>query len=281
MEKFITILKYILLGLIQGVAEPLPISSSGHMLILNSAFGEIIPADAMVNFGIIVNFASLLAIIIFFRIFIKELLVGSYDYLFKKDNAKKDKARYVLFIIIASIPAAIFGVIFKLLELEASLSKIIVVGVGLLISGIIILITAKISKDATREEVTLSDSLAMGSVQVFALTPGISRSGSTTTAGVANRLALVPAVRFSYMMYIPISIGAFILGVYDIIKNAAYLDFNTLGYSLAFIASFLGTLLTMGWFFKLIKRGKLKYFGFYLLALAIIVIILNLSGVLI
>src|SRR5690554_1974289 len=105
MENIIEFLKYLALGLIQGITEPLPISSSGHMVILDSIFGEVISSAAMNNFQIIVNFASLLAIIFFYRKLLKELISGSIDYVFKKDQSKKPKFLYIVYVLIASIPA--------------------------------------------------------------------------------------------------------------------------------------------------------------------------------
>src|SRR5690606_22721493 len=153
------LLKYIALGLIQGITEPLPISSSGHMVILDSIFGEFIPSEAMNNFQIIVNFASLLAIIFFYRKVIGELLIGTKDYILKKDQSAKSKFTYIIYVIIATIPAGIVGIIIKLKDLDQYFTNIFVVGVCLFITGLLLLYIHSIAKDATREEVTLKDSL--------------------------------------------------------------------------------------------------------------------------
>src|SRR5690606_34577067 len=148
------------------------ISSSGHMVILDSIFGQVIPQDAMNNFQIIVNFASLIAIIFFYRVLIKELFGGSINYVFKKDKTKKSKFMYAVYIIIATIPAGLIGLIIKLLELDQYYTNIIVVGICLFITGLLLLYIHSVAKDATREEVTLKDSLFMGFAQVIGLLPG-------------------------------------------------------------------------------------------------------------
>lgn len=279
MSDLIEILKYIALGLIQGITEPLPISSSGHMVILDSIFGEVVPKDAMNNFQIIVNFASLLAIIFFYRKLIVELLKGSIDYVFKKDSEKKHRFMYLVYILIATIPAGIVGIIIKVLDLDKYITNITVVGICLFITGLLLLYIHSIASNATREEVTLRDSLFMGFGQVIGLLPGISRSGVTSSFGVSNRLSLISALRFSFMMYIPASLGALLIGFYDILKEGLGTG-NIIGYIGAFFASLFGTYIAINLFFKLVKNKNLKYFGYYCIAVSTIVIILNFLEVL-
>jgi undecaprenyl-diphosphatase len=272
------LLKYIALGLIQGITEPLPISSSGHMVILDAIFGEVVPSSAMNNFQIVVNFASLLAIIFFYRKMVSELIIGSKDYIFKKDESAKPKFKYLLYVLIATIPAGIAGLIIKLLDLDKYITNIVVVGICLFITGMLLLYIHRITKDANREEVTLKDSLLMGGAQVIGLLPGISRSGVTSSFGVSNRLSLLSALRFSFMMYIPASLGALLIGAIDIFKDG--LSGGSIpGYIGAFFASLFGTYFAINLFFKLVKNKNLKYFGFYCLIVSSIVLILVIVGV--
>lgn len=124
MTEFLEILKYILLGLIQGIAEPLPVSSSGHLIFIDRLLNNPIPSDVMSNFQVIVNLASLLAIIIFFRKFILELITGSFKYLFKKDQSGKDNFNYVVYVLIASIPVGIVGIILKIYDVDKHLTNL-------------------------------------------------------------------------------------------------------------------------------------------------------------
>lgn len=279
MSEIIEFLKYLALGLIQGITEPLPISSSGHMVILDSIFGEVVPKEAMNNFQIIVNFASLIAIIFFYRKLIGELLGGGLNYIFKQDKLQKPKFMYVLYVIIATIPAGIVGIIIKIYDLDQYITNILVVGICLFVTGMLLLYIHNIAKDATREEVTLKDSIFMGSAQVIGLLPGISRSGVTTSFGVSNRLSLISALRFSFMMYILASLGAVLIGAYDLVKDGVSEVGNIPGYIGAFFASLFGTYFAINLFFKLVKNKNLKYFGYYCLCVASIVLTLIAIGV--
>lgn len=279
MEKFIELLKYIVLGLVQGITEPLPVSSSGHMLIFDSIFGNIIPTEDMNNFQIIVNLASLIAIIFFYRHLIWELLSGSFSYVFKGKKEEKHNFNYLLFVLIATIPAGIVGILIKLLNLDKFFTNILVVGICLFITGLLLLYIHNVAKDATREEIKLMDSLLMGGAQVIGLLPGISRSGVTTSFGVSNKLSLMSALRFSFMMYIPASIGAGVIGIYDIFKDGSSNIGFMPGYIGGFIASLFATYFAIKLFFKLVKSKNLKYFGFYCIGVSLIVLTLILFQV--
>jgi undecaprenyl-diphosphatase len=278
MENVWEIIKYTIIGLIQGITEPLPISSSGHMIIADEIFGQLLPANAMNNFQIIVNMASLIAIIIYYRSLLKELLVGSWNYVFKREEADKEKFHYVLMIIIASIPAGIVGFMIKILELDNYYTNIVCVAICLFITGLLLLYIHHQAVDATRDTITWRDSIWMGVGQSIGLLPGISRSGITTSFGIANKVSLNAAFRFSFMMYIPASIGATAMGFWDLTKESSFYG-NPLGYVFAFAASLVGTYFAITIFFKLIRNRNLKYFGFYCLIVSVIVAILILTGV--
>ena len=184
MEQFIEFLKYVILGLVQGVTEPLPISSSGHMIIFENIAGF---TFSDLNFKILVNFGSLIAILFYYRDLIKELAVGFFRYLFKKDKEQKYNFIYVLLVGLATIPAAVVGLILGD-YIDSNLSSLLSVAVCLFFTGILLLYIHVQSKKANREKVTTKDALFMGFSQVIGLVPGISRSGVTTSFGVMNGL---------------------------------------------------------------------------------------------
>jgi len=261
---FITLIdfiKYILLGLVQGITEPLPISSSGHVIIFENIFNVYIPDST--NFNIFVNFGSLIAIIIFYRAFLKKILSGAFNYVFKKDKEGKDDFLYILLVIVATIPAAIAGLFLKDI-INERFSSLLSVGVALFITGLLLLFIQQAAKTANNEKITLKTSIFMGLAQIIGLFPGISRSGSTTTLGVANKTNLQAALRFSFMMYIPVSFGALALGIFDLDTANTFIP----GYIGAFIASLIGTYLAILFFFKLVKKNNLKYFGYYCLTIS-------------
>lgn len=281
MEKLLEFIKYIILGLVQGITEPLPISSSGHMIIFNEIFGEILPDDAMLNFGIIVNFASFFAIVFYYRQLLKDIITGTWNFVFRKDASRKKDFIYLLYIIIATIPAVVIGLIIMAFDLDTFFTNILCVGISLFITGNLLLYIHGMAPSAKREEVTLKDSILMGSAQAIGLLPGISRSGITTSFGVANKLSLTPALRFSFMLYLPASLGAAVLGLYRLAdsENASGSSGFLFGYIGAFFASLFATYAALKLFFRLVKKQNLKYFGYYCIALSVIVIALIAFGV--
>lgn len=264
--SFSEFIRYLLLGLVQGITEPLPISSSGHVIIFKNIFGLTLGDE--INFNIFVNFGSLIAILFFYRLFLKDIISGALRYLFKKDKSRKNDFLYILFVVIATIPAGIAGLILKDL-IDKNFSSLLSVGICLFITGMLLLFIHQVSKHATEEKITLKTSILMGVAQVIGLLPGISRSGSTTSVGVLGKVQLEKALRFSFMMYIPISFASLILGISDLNTSTIYIP----GYIAAFVASIIGTYFAIKWFFKLVKRDNLKYFGYYCLAVSLSVLL--------
>lgn len=265
---FITIidfLKYVLLGLVQGITEPLPISSSGHLLIFNNLF-KINIAD--INFNIIVNFASLIAIVYYYRDFLKAIICGAWNYLFKKDKSKVNDFMYIIYVIIATIPAGVAGLLLKD-TIDSKFSSLLSVGISLFITGLLLNLIHYLSKRKNTTNMTLRASILMGFAQVIGLFPGISRSGVTTSFGVMDKVELEKALRFSFMMYIPVSIASLFLGLMDIDFHNIYIP----GYIGAFIASLVGTYIAINLFFKLVKKDNLKYFGYYCLVISSMLLI--------
>ena len=259
-------LLYLFLGLIQGVTEPLPISSSGHLVILKNIFNIDILKD--LNFEIIVNFGSLIAIVLVYRKEIKKLLVNSFIHLKTKSAATKKDFRYVLLVILATIPAGTLGYIIKE-NSEELLTTPFIVGAALLFTALFLFSIKNIKGTKTDHKITVGDALRIGFFQAVALIPGISRSASTLTGALLSDLERKTAIKFSFMLYIPISIASFILGVTDI---------NDLGsswgyYLIGLLAATVATYFTTKWFINIVQKGKLGYFAIYCLILGIITIL--------
>lgn len=263
---FLDFIKYLLLGLVQGITEPLPVSSSGHLVIFKNIFNVTMVDET--NFNIFVNFGSLIAIVVFYRHFLKDILSGAWQYVFKKNQERKKDFWYCMYVVIATIPAGIAGLLIKDL-IENKLSTLLSVGIALFITGSLLLFIQWASKKATKENIGLRTSIFMGIAQIAGLIPGISRSGATASLGVIDKVKLERALRFSFMMYIPISIASLALGIYELDTANTYI----LGYTIAFIMSFIGTFFAIRFFFKLVKKDNLKYFGYYCLVVAISVLI--------
>ena len=262
--KLILIIKYIILGIIQGFTEPIPISSSGHLLILKKIF-NINTND--INFEIIVNFGSFIAIAFLYR---KEILNIIHDFImYLKDKNKEYKSgfNYGLKIILASIPAGIIGLIFKD-KIDIISNDIKLIGIALLITSVFLFIIKDFKGVKDKDNISFLDSLKIGIFQSLALLPGISRSGSTIVGAMLCDVKREESVNFSFMLYIPISIASFMLGVSDIITTPninSYIYYYIIG----MIFSILITYLSAKWFINIIKKGKLIYFSVYCLIVGV------------
>lgn len=267
----IELLKYLLLGVVQGFTEPLPVSSSGHLVLLQELLG--IGIDDL-NFEIIVNAASLFAILFLFRNDIIKIVTGFINYIIKKDKTEyKVDFNYALMIVIGVIPAGLIGFIGKDF-IESNLKGVSIVGIGLLITAFALHL---IGKNATKNEITnitFKDALVIGVFQVFALIPGISRSGSTMVGGLSRKIKFEETMRFSFMLYIPISLAGLLLSVYDMI-TATNTDIFIEGYVVAFLASLFMTYFAVKWLYKVVRSGNLKWFSLYCVIVGVTAIVGN------
>ena len=252
------IIQYIILGIIQGFTEPIPVSSSGHLLL----FKNIFYMDALndLNFEIIVNFGSLIAIVYIYRKEILEIFNGFINYIKTKNKKFKDEFNYVMFIIIATIPVGILGYLLKdYIEMYNTTKT---VGISLLVTSALLYLITKTNGKKTEKDMNYKDALYVGFMQVFALIPGISRSGITLSSGMFRNLKKEVALKYSFMLYIPISIATMILGMSDFVSSSSFSDL-WLSYLLGMIASTIVTYFTFKWFRNILLKDKIKYFVIY------------------
>ena len=266
-----TLLKYIILGIIQGVTEPLPISSSGHIFIIKQLLNTNMFND--LNFEIFLNFASFIAIFIIFWKDIKKLIIGFFNYIFDKKNRTKfyNEFKYCLLILIGSIPVGIVGALFKD-DIETVLNKTWIVGLTFIITGICLIIVKNIKGEKKDFDITYKDALIIGLIQAIALLPGLSRSGMVLVGCLLVKLSREASLKYTFMLYLPVSIGTFILGVKDVIEVG--ISSNMLIYYIVgMIFSGLFTFLTYKILSDLVKKGKLWKFSIYLFIVGIFVLI--------
>lgn len=270
-------IKYLLLGIIQGITEVLPVSSSGHVEIAKTLFEMEI--DEGLLFLILVNTGSLIAFIfVFFRDLVN-ICEDVISYMFRPSMREDSKDGFLTFIklVIASIPAGILGILLndKIDELMMTYN-VLLSGVGLLLTATILLITSqgKIKKGYTH--ISYVDAVLIGLAQGAALVPGISRSGSTASTALRRGIGIDSALRFSFLMYIPISVGSMILYIFKIsdegfgLPSSEYLIY----YALSFLGAIVATYLAFKFIFNIFKSGKLKYFSYYCFVIGILSIIL-------
>jgi undecaprenyl-diphosphatase len=255
------IIKYIILGIIQGITEPLPISSSGHLLIFRALFNTNMFNDF--NFEIIVNFGSFLAIFLIFKEEIFKLIKDFFNFLKVKNEEKfkfKDAWHYGWMIIIASIPVGIMGLLFKS-KLE-HFSNVTTVGIALLITALGLIIVKDLDGQKAHQDITIKDAFFIGLMQMIALLPGLSRSGLTLMGGLIAGLKKEEALKFSFMLYFPVSIAAFGLSLIDVIKIG--IDSSlVIPYISGLITAGIITYYTYNWLVSLVNNHKLGKFAIY------------------
>ena len=266
--EIIEIIKYVFLGIVQGFTEPLPISSSGHVFILKEIFDL---GGSDLNFEIIVNFGSLLAILLIYKDDIIRLIKNFFLYFKNKTEETKTDFKYCWLIVLGSIPVGIIGVTCKDF-IEESLNNTKIVGISFLITALFLFLVRNIKGNKKDKNLSITDSIVIGLTQVVAVVPGISRSGSTLIGGLFRGLDRSTALKYSFMLYIPVSLGTTLLGIKDLLEMGNIHDI-ILPYGLGFIASFIVSYFTLRWFMNVVKKGNLKYFSIYCLILGLLIII--------
>lgn len=263
------LIKYILLGIIQGITEPLPISSSGHIFIIKQLFNTNMFND--LNFEIFVNFASFIAILIIFWKDVIKLIDGFFKYLFKKNKQYYNEFKYCMLIIIGSIPVGILGILFKD-EIETTLSKTWIVGIMFIITGICLLLVKNIKGNKDDYDITYKDAIIIGLIQGLALFPGLSRSGMVLVGCLLCKLNREASLKYTFMLYFPVSAATMILGVKDVIDTGLSSSL-LLYYFVGMIFSFIFTYLFYKVLSNIVKKGKLYKFSIYLFIVGIFVLL--------
>ncbi len=270
--NIIVALKYLILGIVQGIAEILPISSSGHLALLQYLF-DVNPDNEAV-FAIFLHFASLLALLIFFRKLIYEIVKGFILYIFKREPEHAENFKLGLFIIIASIPAAIVGFLLES-EITSLFGDLLYVGIGFLITATLLFLWPVFGKKTT-DRLTIKHAMVAGVFQAMGILPGISRSGITITGAKVSGLDEQSAKRFAFLLFIPIALGSFVLSLTDVEQVLTASPNTLIYYVIALVASFIFTYAALMFIFKKFRYSQAKYFGIYLLAIGITTIIISL-----
>ena len=261
---------YIILGILQGFTEPLPISSSGHLRLFQELFNTDMLND--LNFEIFVNFGSFIAILIIFFPEILKLIKSFFTYIFNKEKRKSvyNDFKYCLLIIVGSIPVGIVGALFKD-KIESALT-IKLLGVSFLITAISLFLVKNSKGNKDDKDITYKDAIIIGLCQMVALIPGISRSGAVLVGCLLCKLKRETALKYTFMLYFPVSVASMGLGVLDFFETGTSSSL-ILPYLLGMLASGIVTYFSYKWLSELVKKGKLWKFSIYCLALAIFIFI--------
>ena len=269
----IELLKFILLAVIQGISEVLPISSSGHLQIVQEILGM---DTSSLTVSIFLHLGSLVAMIVFYRKLIFSIIGNSAKYVFKaseRNETNKNALKLLFMIVIACIPAGLIGILFKS-KIESIFANTIFIGINLIITGCLLFLQKYIKGKKTLDTMNWLDAIVIGLFQAIGILPGISRSGITTIGGKVSKLQDEDAINFAFLLFIPVTLGTGLLEVVNIIKGNLVLSSNDiLLYIVGIIVSGLVTYIALSLLLKIIKKGKLHYFSYYCFAVGLAVII--------
>lgn len=244
-----------LLGILQGLTEFLPVSSSGHLVLAQELLGINLPG---LSFELVVHVGTLVAVLIYFRSRFIDLIRSLFD------SSRTRERKLILCIIVGTIPAGLVGLLLKD-NIEAAFASPLVTSVMLMVTGLILLAPRLVSQG--EREVGFVSAILIGVAQSFAILPGISRSGSTISAGLMQKIDPERAAEFSFLLAVPAIAGAVVL---------KFDEFSTLEpslywpYAVGFIGSLLAGLFAVYAVMALIKQGRFQYFAFYCLAVGAI-----------
>lgn len=260
---------FILLAVVQGIAEFLPISSSGHLVLfenipaLKTQF-EALEGQDMLFINIMLHVATLLAILVYYRKDILQLITGFFSSALKNDLGSKEMMT-VRNVIIASIPAGIIGILIND-YIETIFVNPVTVSVLLIVNGAILILTKKIkTKDRELNEATILNSLFAGMCQAFAILPGISRSGSTIAGSMTAGLRPSESVRFSFYMAIPVIAGAGLIETVKAVKSG-FEQSLVIPLLLAMAVCVLVALFSLRLLVIIAGKVRLDLFGYYTIA---------------
>ena len=256
-----TLIEAIILGIIQGLAEFLPVSSSGHLMVFHRLLG--IESNDNLTFIVVLNLGTLLPLLFIFRKDILELI-------------KQPFQKTVALLLIATIPIVIATILFGSF-IEGLFQSTQFLAFGFLITGTILILTDRIShNDRLIKNMHYLDAVIIGLVQAIAVFPGLSRSGSTISAALARKIDREEAAKFSFLMSIPAAFGALVFRILRIFTGHILItDLNFLNLIVGFVAAAISGYLSINFMMNLIKKAKLKYFAlFYVFGLTVLIFFL-------
>lgn len=261
-----TFFEAIILGLIQGLTEFLPVSSSGHLFLGQTILG--VQSEEPLLFTIVVHFATALSTVVVFRKDIAKIIMDLFK--FKKNEG----SNFSLLVIISMIPAVIVGL--KLEDAIDNITKPENQDLGLIVVGSCLLLTAGLlcfshKKSQGTQGVGIKHAIIVGLAQAVATLPGVSRSGATIASGLLLGLTRENAARFSFLMVVPLIFGVMAKKGLDIMQGDAVIgDTNTVALIAGFFAAFISGWAACTWMINIVKRAKLSYFAIYCLVVGLV-----------
>ena len=253
-----TIIQAVILGIVQGLTEFLPVSSSGHLTIIQNIFGF---EENLLAFNVLLHVGTLIPVAIVYWKEIFRLIKNPFQ-------------KMTALLIVGTLPAVAVALLLGDL-LDALFAGGVFLAFAYIVTGVLLLACDKMPQgEKTEADITFVDALTVGTIQAIAITPGISRSGSTITGSVARGLNKSTASMFSFLLSIPAILGAVVLQLKDVITGEAVFGNISMSAAIAgFLASMISGYLAIRFMLKLIKESKLKFFSYYVFALAVFILL--------
>jgi undecaprenyl-diphosphatase len=270
-----TIIQAIILGIVQGLTEFLPISSSGHLVALPYILNWDLPADQMFVFDILVQVGTLAAVIVYFWKDLVAIIKAFFQGIFSGKPFASHEARLGWMLIVATIPAGLAALFLKDL-VEQAFSSPLATGIALLVTALMMWIGERVSKKmGDLDGINFGTALVMGLMQILALFPGVSRSGSTMSGGLFRNLKRESAGKFSFLMSIPIMLAAGVYSTYQMVTEVpdvmSFLPIMAVGFLTAAIVGYL----SIRWLLKFLVNHSLATFSIYCAALGSFLILMS------
>ncbi|MCL4560621.1 MAG: undecaprenyl-diphosphatase UppP [Chloroflexi bacterium] len=270
-----TLIQSILLGIVQGLTEFLPISSSAHLVLVPYLFGWKIPAQEAFIFDVLVQDGTLLAVIVYFRKDLLRIITAFINGLVRRQPFAEPDARLGWYLILATVPAGIFGVTIKN-TIEAAFSDPAATALLLVATGLFLFLAERFSRRSRKmEALNWKDALWIGVAQAVAVFPGISRSGATISGGMARNLERVSAGRFAFLMSVPVMLAAGLLAGLDLLKTPSAGSFMLLVLAGFLTAAVVGYF-SIHWLLRFLTRRPLYIFAIYCVVLGLGIFIFSL-----
>lgn len=257
-----SLLEAIILGIIQGLTEFLPVSSSGHLELVKTIQGQELSGGSSMMMTVVLHFATALSTVVVFRKDIIKIVKGLFQFKLNDDFLFSIK------IILSMIPAAIVGVLYDDIIESFFGGQVLLVGLMLIVTGLLLFLADRAK--STVRDISTKNAVIIGIAQAIAILPGISRSGATIGTSVLLGVDREKAARFSFLMVVPLIFGKMAKDLFS--SEFTTEDVSITVISVGFIAAFITGIVACTWMISLVKKSKLSYFSYYCFAVGLIAI---------
>lgn len=256
-----TNIQALIMGIVQGLTEYLPVSSSAHLVIMPKLLGFSLPEQEAFIFDVLVQLGTLVGVFAYFWSKLFGIVQSALTGLLKGRPLYDENARLGWLVVLATVPAAVLGLTFKK-PLAATFSDPSFACYFLIVTGVLLILAEYVGKHL-KHSVTANDAVMIGVAQGLALLPGVSRSGSTISMGMMRGLSRTSAAQFSFIMSIPAMLGAALVASFDLVNDAALIKTMLIPLCIGFLSAAVTGYLVIKWFMAFVSGKRLYIFAAY------------------